>query len=79
MKYDFSVDMLERSQCIITRLNSSVLLYMTCIEQGRTTMVQLGGSPIVIIVILIIIKHCFGKIYIYGIILSKVDPFCFIV
>ena len=39
--------------------------------QGRLNIVKLRGSPIVIIVILIIIKHRFGKIYIYGIIFSN--------
>ena len=28
-----------------------------CVDQGRLTMVKLGGSPIIIIVILIIIKN----------------------
>ena len=36
---------------------------------------KIRGSSIVIIIILIIIKHWFGKISIYGILLSKVDPF----
>ena len=48
-------------------------------SQGRLTNVRSWGggeeAHIVIIVILIIIKHRFGKNYIYGIILSKVDPF----
>ena len=38
---------------------------MYACNQGWLTMVKLWGSPIVIMVILIIIKHWFGTIYKY--------------